>query len=64
MKSKENIIYNYCGCLYPYGVTNKENLLYFNKIDINEIVKIMIIDEETSKVLDYVEQKSKALKIK
>lgn len=49
MKSKQGgYLYDYCGCEYPYGILNKENIVYFDKKDVRSILKLGYRDDEFS----------------
>lgn len=52
MKNKQGYTYDYCGCIYPIGVTDKRYNYYFNKSDIVEVKKLGLVDKETKGVLN------------
>lgn len=41
-----NVIYDYVGCLYPQGVVNSSNMLFFNRDSIEEYYFIGFQDRE------------------
>lgn len=47
MKNKRGYTYDYCGCKYPIGITDKHNNFYFNIPDIIEVIKLGLVDKET-----------------
>lgn len=59
MKDNKNIVSDYCGCIYPSGIKSKKEILYFNKNQITEIIKLGPIDGEVKKIIEFIEQKNK-----
>ena len=46
INKEENKMYDYCGCVFPYGIISSEQNLLFNHSDIKEIYAIGYQDEE------------------
>lgn len=49
IKTDENVIYDYSGCLYPEGVLSSEENCVFNHDQIDKIYFIGYVDEEEKK---------------
>ena len=52
INKEEKKMYDYCGCVFPYGIINSEQNLLFNHSDIKEIYAIGYQDEEQIKFAD------------
>ncbi len=55
MKTKDNYVYDYCGCEHPVGLVNKDSILCFDKENIEKIRKIGYLDEEAKIFLKKIE---------
>ena len=55
MRGQDGLVYDYCGCEYPEGISNKNEYLYFDRVNIAQIEKLGYIDDETKIVLSKVE---------
>ena len=42
----EETIYDYVGCLYPEGLTDMDNMLFFNRDNIDNLGELTIKDGE------------------
>lgn len=48
--NSNNTLYDYVGCVLPYGVKNKYSYYYFNKDQINKVIYPGYEDEKWSKL--------------
>ena len=64
---KQDVIYDYCGCIYPEGIISTSQVILFNHTDINKIYCLGYSDEEQKEynklLLDNLSDEKKALLI-
>ena len=55
MINSKGVKYDYCGCIYPLGISSKKDYLFFDKRNITKIIKVGCMNKEVKEVLTKVE---------